>query len=150
MVEDSVEINDNPKRIIHMAILGMKEEVLSSEFVWLCASCNMCYERCPQDIRFTEIIHAIRNIAIREIKQKKINIQNNKIVFDKLFVDNIRRYGRIFEPELIMRFLLSRFNIKTLLSYIPLGCRMMLKGKLPLFPRMIRGIRQIRRIINLK
>ncbi len=62
------EVTDryNPRRIIRMAILGMKEEVLSSPFIWLCSSCYTCYERCPQDVRIPELMNAIKNIAVRE------------------------------------------------------------------------------------
>ena len=62
------EITDryNPRRIIRMAILGLKEEVLSSDFIWLCSACYTCDERCPQDVRITDLMNAIKNIAIRE------------------------------------------------------------------------------------
>jgi heterodisulfide reductase subunit C len=62
------EITDryNPRKIIRMALLGMKKEVLSSPFIWLCSSCYTCYERCPQDVRIPELMNAIKNIAIRE------------------------------------------------------------------------------------
>jgi heterodisulfide reductase subunit C len=56
----------NPRRIIRMALLGMRTEVLSSEFVWLCSTCYTCYERCPQDVRIPELMNAIRNIAVRD------------------------------------------------------------------------------------
>jgi heterodisulfide reductase subunit C len=49
-----------------MALLGMREEVLTSEFVWLCSTCYTCYERCPQDVHVPELMNAIRNIAVRE------------------------------------------------------------------------------------
>lgn len=56
----------NPRRIIHMAILGLRERVLSSDFVWLCSTCYACHDRCPQDVRITDLMHAIKNIAVRE------------------------------------------------------------------------------------
>jgi heterodisulfide reductase subunit C len=61
------EVTDryNPRRIIHMAILGLREEVLSSDFVWLCSTCYACQERCPQDVRITDLMHAIKNMAVR-------------------------------------------------------------------------------------
>jgi heterodisulfide reductase subunit C len=49
-----------------MAILGMREEVLSSEAIWLCSTCYSCYVRCPQDVKITSLITAIQNIAARE------------------------------------------------------------------------------------
>ena len=56
----------NPRRIIRMALLGMRQEVLTSEFVWLCSSCYTCQERCPQDVHIPDLMNAIRNIAVRE------------------------------------------------------------------------------------
>ena len=62
------EVTDryNPRRIIQMAILGMKKEVLSSQFIWLCSSCYTCFERCPQDVKIPELMNALKNIAVRE------------------------------------------------------------------------------------
>jgi heterodisulfide reductase subunit C len=56
----------NPRRIIHMALLGLKEQVLSSDFIWLCSTCYACQERCPQDVRITDLMHAIKNVAAQE------------------------------------------------------------------------------------
>src|SRR4030042_3189797 len=56
----------NPRKIIRMALFGMKKEVLSSQFIWLCSSCYTCFERCPQDVRIPELMNAIKNIAVRE------------------------------------------------------------------------------------
>lgn len=62
------EVDDryNPRKIIRMALLGMKERVLSSDFIWLCSSCYTCQERCPQDVRITDLMTAMKNIAVRE------------------------------------------------------------------------------------
>jgi heterodisulfide reductase subunit C len=62
------EVTDryNPRRIIRMALLGMKKEVLSSQFIWLCSSCYTCHERCPQNVKIPELMNALRNIAVRE------------------------------------------------------------------------------------
>ena len=56
----------NPRKIIRMALLGMKDRVLKSDFIWFCSTCYTCYERCPQDVRITELMNAIKNIAVRE------------------------------------------------------------------------------------
>lgn len=56
----------NPRKIIRMVILGMKDRVLSSDFIWLCSSCYTCEERCPQDVRIPEVMDAIKNLAVRE------------------------------------------------------------------------------------
>lgn len=56
----------NPRRLIRMVILGMKEEVLQDEFIYLCSGCYLCQERCPQDVGITELMTSLRNIAVRE------------------------------------------------------------------------------------
>ena len=56
----------NPRRIIYMSLLGMRDEVLKSDFIWLCSACYSCYERCPQDVKITELMNAIKNIAVKE------------------------------------------------------------------------------------
>jgi heterodisulfide reductase subunit C len=61
----AVEDKFNPRRIIRMALLGMRNDVLTSSFVWLCSSCYACQERCPQGVKITGIMGALRNIAVR-------------------------------------------------------------------------------------
>ena len=62
----AIDPDFGPRRIIRMAVLGLREEVLQSKLIWLCSTCYNCYERCPQDVRFAEIATALRNIAVRE------------------------------------------------------------------------------------
>jgi heterodisulfide reductase subunit C2 len=56
----------NPRKIIHMVLLGMRERVLQSDFIWLCSTCYTCYDRCPQGVQLTSIMTALKNIAARE------------------------------------------------------------------------------------
>ncbi|MCL5126160.1 MAG: 4Fe-4S dicluster domain-containing protein [Deltaproteobacteria bacterium] len=56
----------DPRKIIRMVLLGMKDEVLKSDFIWLCSSCYGCQEVCPQNVRFTEVMYAIKNLAAQE------------------------------------------------------------------------------------
>ena len=56
----------NPRRIIRLALMGLKDEVLQSDFIWLCTGCYVCQERCPQDVRITELMMAFRNVATEE------------------------------------------------------------------------------------
>jgi heterodisulfide reductase subunit C len=62
------EIDDkyNPRKIIRMVLLGMREHVLKSNFIWLCSTCCTCDDRCPQDVQLIKIMTALKNIAARE------------------------------------------------------------------------------------
>lgn len=52
--------------IIRKALLGLKEDVISGMELWFCTTCYTCTDRCPQDVQPTEVIKAIRNVAVAE------------------------------------------------------------------------------------
>lgn len=52
-----------PRTLIHMALLGLKDRVLNSETLWLCAACFTCTDRCPQDVEVASVIRVFRNLA---------------------------------------------------------------------------------------
>jgi len=55
----------NPRQIIRMVLLGMRERVLRSDFIWICSTCYTCHERCPQGVGFTDIMKALENMAVK-------------------------------------------------------------------------------------
>ena len=61
-----IDENYNPRKIIRMVLLGMKQQVLSSDFIWLCTQCYTCQAHCPQNVKFSDVMKAIRNIAAKE------------------------------------------------------------------------------------
>lgn len=52
-----------PRQIIRMTQLGLRERVLNSDTLWLCASCFTCTDRCPQDVELASVIRVLRNLA---------------------------------------------------------------------------------------
>lgn len=56
----------NPRKIIRQILLGMREKTLSSLVIWRCAQCYSCTAKCPQNVRFREIIRALREMAVAE------------------------------------------------------------------------------------
>jgi len=52
-----------PRQIIRMAQLGLKDRVLKSGTLWLCATCFTCTDRCPQDVEVASVIRVLRNLA---------------------------------------------------------------------------------------
>jgi heterodisulfide reductase subunit C len=56
----------NPRRIIRMILLGMRKEVLTSPAIWLCHQCYACSANCPQDVDFSHIMMAVRDMAVAE------------------------------------------------------------------------------------
>jgi heterodisulfide reductase subunit C len=56
----------NPRKIIRQVLLGMRKEVLSSKVIWFCVRCYACSAKCPQDVKFADIMGALRDMAVRE------------------------------------------------------------------------------------
>ena len=56
----------DPRKIIRMILLGMKERVLSSELIWLCHMCYTCSFHCPQDVKFVKVMAVLREMAVKE------------------------------------------------------------------------------------
>ncbi len=55
-----------PRNIARLAMYGQKERLLGGDLLWLCAGCYTCYERCPQEVHVSEIVSALRKLALSE------------------------------------------------------------------------------------
>jgi len=62
------EIDDeyNPRKIIRQVLLGMRKEVLSSPVIWRCVQCYSCSAKCPQNVKFRDVMKALREMAAAE------------------------------------------------------------------------------------
>jgi heterodisulfide reductase subunit C len=60
-----VDADYNPRKIIRQILFGMRKEVLSSPRIWYCLVCYRCYARCPQKVNFTDVMRALRYLAIK-------------------------------------------------------------------------------------
>ena len=56
----------NPRLFIRQALLGEKKKLLSSELLWYCTQCYTCFARCPQDVRFTDVMAVLRDMAVEQ------------------------------------------------------------------------------------
>jgi len=53
------------RQLIRRAVLGLKESVLSDKDLWLCTTCYTCLERCPRGVDPTDVILAMRTMAVQ-------------------------------------------------------------------------------------
>ena len=56
----------DPRRIIRQVLLGLRKDVLTSSQIWRCVQCHSCTAKCPQNVRFREVIRALRDMAVAE------------------------------------------------------------------------------------
>lgn len=54
-----------PSQMIRFAQLGLKDELLASNAIWMCVSCYTCNTRCPKGVKIAEVIEAVRQVRLR-------------------------------------------------------------------------------------
>jgi len=132
----------NPNKVIKMIQMGMKEEVLKSSTIWLCASCETCVTRCPNDVDIARMMDALRQMAI----EKNVSIANKNILsFHKAFLASIKMNGRINEPIMMVHYKLLSGD---LFSDMAMGLGMFMKGKLSLFSPKTKNLASVKKIFS--
>jgi heterodisulfide reductase subunit C len=71
------EMDILPNQIIRFAQMGLKEDLLASKAIWVCASCMTCNVRCPKGINIAEVIEALRQILLRQ-REDHVNVEELK------------------------------------------------------------------------
>ncbi len=136
-----------PHQLIRMAQLGLKDRVLDSTTYWLCASCQTCATRCPNEIEIVRFMDVLREIALKEGRTRQTSLP----LFHDTFLGGIKSYGRVHEPGLILRYIIKSgdiLDLKAMLANIPLGIKIFFKGKLAIFPEKIRGAAEVKRLFK--
>jgi len=132
-----------PRELIGLFRAGLIEKILQSRAIWICASCYQCAARCPSGIKVTDIIYALKRLAMeRKIYPAKFPVY----ALSSKFVDNVNRYGRNFEMGLMMQFYLKT-DILRLFRMAPMGLKLMKLGRISFFPKRIKALEDIRKII---
>ena len=119
------------------------ERILRSHTIWLCVTCEMCLSRCPMEIDIPSMMDFLRQ---RSRTEKLVNKKaKNIIAFHKSFLNSIRFTGRLYELGLIIDYKRQSLNM---IQDISLAPKMISRGKLHLFPHMIKGKAQMARIFK--
>ncbi len=138
----SPEMDLQPNQVLRLIQINDQEALLRCSTIWICASCQTCSVRCPEDIDIAKIMDSLRKLAI----EAKIPLGEKKVVkFDEIFLDSIRKRGRIHELELVMK-----YNLSTRQPFkdAHLGPTMFARGKLSFLGHKIKEIGKIKEIFQ--
>lgn len=138
----AADMDHSPRRIFALIRAGLRDEVLHSNTAWMCVSCYLCVVRCPQEIRITDVMYAVKGIATSEGVYRSSAAPD----FSRTFVDNVHRYGRSFEVGLVARHYLRHFPLR-LPGMAPAGIGMLASGRMGLIPHRIRDVDGLRAIL---
>ncbi|MBN1223079.1 MAG: 4Fe-4S dicluster domain-containing protein [Candidatus Aminicenantes bacterium] len=140
----SYTMDITPREVIALFRSGDIETILSSRTIWICASCYGCTVRCPQGVKVTDILYALKRLAIEnKIYPRRFPVY----ALSKSFVYLTNTFGRSYEPGLIVSYFI-RTNPFKLLGMIPFFFRLLAKGRIGMLPKRIKRHRNLSRILD--
>ena len=89
----------SPQKLFMMIRAGKREEVLSSDSMWMCTSCYNCVVRCPRQLPITHIMHGLASYAHRLGLAPKSQPTRE---FATMFWNNLAKKGRVNELKLTL------------------------------------------------
>ena len=120
-----------PNQLVRLVQLGRIDRAVRSEAIWQCVSCMTCSTRCPKSVDCAGVMDALRQLAVARRGCRRRATPT--VVFQRAFLDNIRRNGRLCEMELIGAFKTKAFlgdrNIPLLMKDALLAPQMMRRRK---------------------
>jgi heterodisulfide reductase subunit C2 len=131
-----------PNRMVRMLQFGLEDQALRSKTIWLCASCQTCTTRCPNEVDIAHMMDLLRQTA----RKRGIPCPVPEVEkFHEAFLAEIKR-GRIHELALIGRFKLAtrRFT-----DDMVLGMEMFKRGRIKLLPKRVAGAKEVKAIFKL-
>ena len=131
-----------PNRVMRLLQLGQWQRILAGRSIWYCVSCETCTTRCPNKVDLCAIMDALRKLSWDQdgpSKESYVQLAN------RLFLENIRTYGRQYEMRLA-----AVFNVKSgqFLKDMMLGPKLLSKGKLKVFHQKNKNIADVEKIFN--
>jgi heterodisulfide reductase subunit C2 len=134
LVSDQMDVTScQALRMLQYGLPEMDMRVLRSEGIWLCLSCETCSARCPQDVEIPKVVDFLRGEAVRlgvaHPGSKDI------LAFHRAFLDSIEHTGRLYEVGLVADY---KLRSRHFLKDVMLAPKMYFKGKLGLFPHLIK------------
>jgi heterodisulfide reductase subunit C2 len=140
------EMDYTPSHMLRLFQTGLDEcedTILRAYSPWVCLTCEMCYARCPQDVDIPKMMDFLRAESVR---LKKVNPRAKDFVsFYKTFLDSIHYVGRLYEVGMIMGYKARSWH---LLQDVLMAPRLFFKGKLKLFPHLIKNRKNMSQIFK--
>ena len=128
-----------PHDVMRLVNLDRRDELLDSESLWLCLTCETCTSRCPNQCDPAKVIDTLREMALAAGRSTPRRIT----AFHRAFLDQVRLTGRSFELGLIVEY---KLRSGALLQDVMTAPGVVARGKLGFVPHTIGGIDEVRRI----
>ncbi|MBE9580176.1 MAG: 4Fe-4S dicluster domain-containing protein [Proteobacteria bacterium] len=140
-----------PHQIIRMVQLGLREEIARASTIWVCASCETCFTRCPQGVDIPKLMDYLKQLVL---SQGDKPAEGAVAAFHQVFLENIRRFGRVNEAFLMGAYQLKsakaekRIDVKEMISNLKLGIEMLKRGRLGFIPKKTGAKEAVRKLFE--
>lgn len=123
----------HPYQVVRYLQLGQIERLERSRTIWLCASCQTCLTRCPNQVDLPRLMDFLKETVAR---RGEAVAEERTLLFHRLFLKGVAKRGRVFEGELMAGYLLKTGGAlgPEALANARLGLTMFSKGRLKLLP----------------
>jgi heterodisulfide reductase subunit C len=142
----SIYMDMPPRRIMNLVRYGFKKEVMHSNTIWLCSSCYACTVECPREIKVTDVMYALKQMAIRERLYPK---RFPMVILAREFYKMVRARGRINEIDLVTRLQLLT-NPLAMFGMARLGFQLIRRGRFSIRPDSVKDPARVREIMEYK
>ncbi len=137
----------HPYQVVRYLQLGLVEPLLSCRTIWVCASCQTCLTRCPNQVDLPRLMDHLKETLFRErapVPEKRT------LLFHRLFLREIKARGRVFEPSLMGRYQLAAHGPwgPQAKKNLRLAWAMLRRGRLKLLPSRTRARAWRRRLFK--
>ena len=130
--------------IIRRLQLNMSDSILNSDLVWMCASCETCFSRCPMHIDMAAVMDALRIISVKKNAAK----QNGNIpLFNRWFLKTVGMFGRTYDLGMIAAYKIGTASYFQDTDKFPMMLR---KRKIAIFPSFHADKKYVKRIFQKK
>ncbi len=114
-----------PRKLWRLVLLEDFDTVFASHTFWLCSNCYTCTLRCARGLSLTWAVNRLKRLAPRQTFAQK-----REAAFYDVFMESVRKYGRVQETNMIMHYFWVMKDPRLPLKYTPLGSKLLWKGKI--------------------
>jgi heterodisulfide reductase subunit C len=125
-----------------MRRLHLGDELLSSDILWMCVSCETCSARCPMGIDVAAVMDALRKLAVQRRAAKP---EGNAPLFNRAFLKTVQAFGRTYDMAMIAGYKLGSGKLLADTEKFP---AMLRKRKIALLPPRGADRKTVRRIFK--
>ena len=117
-----------PAEIIRRLHLNAGHELLESDILWMCVSCETCSARCPMDINIAAVMDALRRLAVQKGAAPQ---EGNVPLFNRAFLKTVELFGRSYDIAMIAAYKMGSRKLMNDTEKFP---TMLKEGKIALLP----------------